>query len=221
MKKRLFYGLTIFALIFAINSKNIVFAESITSEEQILLEESIGDLELDFENIINPSDEDLEQYIDEAIEFEEMQTSVYGARRLYGIDSVFDVIERQYNLKKSFVLNTRDVYNLSRDIQKNVKYINSEVKYIVKDDSRNIDRDDLYDLLDNISDLKVEMKNNEYVAGDIGKTSVRYTKQIKNKDFRNAKLTFIELVELQEEQIQLLKVLLAHTENTIQILENI
>ncbi len=196
--------------------------EEITEEVEELLEEPeeiIEDEELE-ETIDEAVEEEIKEVLDEkeaVEEIEEIKNEVevnsvtpeeLGEKIESGIDKsrkIIDIIENQYNMKKQFVNNTKEAYRLSIEIENGLKNTGLEMKDIVKDEDRTIDKDAYGDIRIITGNIKQQIKGDNYKAGTLSKETVNYVRYVFNGQFRQANKTFKNMLALQEDQLALLR----------------
>lgn len=165
--------------------------------------------QVDIKNDEELDDEELEEAINEVLNLEEKEDrnrleAIYhkGQEK---IQNITNIVEKQYNMKKQFILNTKEVYQLTYEIQEDLRYLGLEMKDIVKNKDRTIDKEAYGEIRENIANLKKDVKENDYIIGNIVKETKKYILLVKNKQFKDAAKTFENILILQEQQIDLLK----------------
>ncbi len=206
------------SLLLVVFSTGFVHAEPHVLPEDVnkVLEEleGITDELLNLDNLSQDSqDPQLEEAIEEVLELEEDESSrLEKLEEIYAkvqekVQDVAEIVERQYNGKKLFVQNVREVYTLTSDLQENLRDVGLEMKAIVKDEERKIDTETYGEIRDSIDNLKREIKENDYIIGEIARETKNYLRLVKNKRFLEAVKSFERILSLQEEQIQLLQII--------------
>ena len=181
--------------------------EELQEEVEEIIEEVEETLEIQEEILDN---EEVEEAIEEAIELEKYEENTFEKIEDYyniGKEKAIKatgIIENQYNKKKQFVQNTKEVYVVTRDIEQGLKDITLEMADIIKDEDRKIDKETYGEIRDNTKELKKEVRENKYMVIEVVRESKNYVVQIKNKEIRNAARTFDKILILQEEQLKTL-----------------
>lgn len=158
------------------------------------------------------NDQKLDQAIDEVLNLEEEAETPHKLSNIHirgynKIKNIADIVENQYKMKKQFLINTGEVYGLAGGIQNDLRYIKLEMKDIVKDDNRTIDKETYGEIRQAIDTLKKDINENDYIVGKIVKETKNYIRLVKGREFQDATRTFEEILILQEQQIDLLKVI--------------
>ncbi|WP_353096987.1 hypothetical protein [Tissierella praeacuta] len=175
------------------------------------------------EDINNP---ELENAIEEVLELQEDTPSTlekidaFYERSSKIVKNIADIVERQYNGKKQLVLNTKEVYELSAELQKNLTSTRLEMTDIIKDKDRKIDAQTYTEIRKTTDTLKKEIKENDYIIGEIAKETKNYIVLVKNKNFKGAIKSFEKILSLQDQQIKLLKIINKNVETLNNILIN-
>jgi len=227
--KKIFTALTLSLLLISFSS-GFVYAETeIIPQEvnDILTElEKIPD---NFSNIKVYGDinnPELEDAIEEILELQDDNPSAFEkVEEIYEkgskvVKTISDIVEKQYNGKKQFVLNTKEVYELSNELQQNLKNVRLEMADIIKDKDRKIDVETYGEIRQSTDTLKKEIKENDYILGEIGKETKNYIVLVKNKNFKGAIKSFERILLLQDQQIELLKIINKNVETLNNILIN-
>lgn len=240
VKKKTFIlilALLVFSFGFAYAETEIIFEEaivpnpvdniiddikgSITDVEEIL--EILQEGSMKQNDIFN--DVELEESINEVLDLEEYE-SMNRLETIYikgkeKIQYIANIVEKQYNMKKQFIANTKEIYDLTYETQRNLRSLGLEMKDIIKDDNRTIDKEDYAEIRGSIDSLKDDIKANNYIMGNVARESRKYIKLVRNKEFINATKTFENILIFQEQQIHLLRII---NENILElkfILENV
>lgn len=206
------------SLLLVVFSTGFVHAEPHVLPEDVnkVLEELEGITEdiLNLDNLSQDSqDPQLEEAIEEVLGLEEDESSrLEKLEEIYAkvqekVQNVAEIVERQYNGKKLFVQNIKEVHTLTSNLQENLKDVRLEMKTIVKDEEREIDVETYGEIRDSIDNLKREIKENDYIIGEIARETKNYLRLVKNKRFLEAVKSFERILSLQEEQIQLLQII--------------
>lgn len=206
------------SLLLVVFSTGFVHAEPHVLPEDVnkVLEELEGITEdiLNLDNLSQDSqDPQLEEAIEEVLELEEDESSrLEKLEEIYAkvqekVQNVAEIVERQYNGKKLFVQNIKEVHTLTSNLQENLRDVGLEMKTIVKDEEREIDVETYGEIRDSIDNLKREIKENDYIIGEIARETKNYLRLVKNKRFLEAVKSFERILSLQEEQIQLLQII--------------
>lgn len=237
MTKKLFVPVLIFVLVFSIGfgyaeTEGLVVEEDLSKSKDII-EDGVRDVE-EFINLFEGTttrQSNIVDYLEVDGAIEEVigldEDSVFDSveniylRGKEKLDYITNVVEKQYKLKKQFVKNTREVYKLTSEIQVNLKKLALEMKDLIKDVDRTMDKEDYADIGEALSNLKNDIKTNEYIAGNVAMESRRYINFVRNREFINANRSFEKLVDAQEKQINLLKNLNNNISDLRIILENI
>lgn len=197
--------------------------QELKEEVEEIIEEVEETLEIQEEIIDN---EYLEEAMDQAIELEKYEENTFEKIEDYyniGKEKAIKatgIIENQYNKKKKFVQNTKEVYVVTRDIEQGLKDITYEMGNIIKDEDRKIDKETYGEIRDNTKELKKEVRENKYMVIEVVRESKNYVVQIKNKEIRNAVKTFDKILILQEEQLRTLYEINGNVNEIKVILEN-
>lgn len=193
--------------------------EFIEDNEEFVEVEEIEELQEEVEEIIEEVEEILEEHeeimdneeLDEAME-EAIELEEYDANKFEKIEDYYNkgkekakvvtnVVENQYNMKKQFVVNTKEVYIVTQDIKYGLKDITYEMAHIIKDEDRKIDKETYGEIRDTTKTLKEEVKENRYMVVNVARETVNYVVQVKNREIRNAAKTFENILVLQEKQL--------------------
>lgn len=187
--------------------------EEITVDVNIMLEELEKAIEkqIGVTNDEEIDDEQLEEAVNQVLDAEEYEdknrletTYLKGQEKA---QEITNIIESQYNMKKQFILNNKGVLGLTYEIQKDLRYLALETKVIVRNKDKTIDKETYGEIRENINHLKTDIRQNDYIIGNIAKETKNYIKLVINKQFKEANKTFKKILVLQEQQIDLLKVI--------------
>lgn len=227
--KKIFTALTLSLLLISF-STGFVYAETDIIPEDV--NEVLNELEKIpdrftnikvYEDINNP---ELENAIEEVLELQEDNPSAFEKveefyeRSSKVVKTIADIVEKQYNGKKQFVFNTKEVYELTNQLQKNLTNVRLEMTDIIKDKDRKIDAETYTEIRRTTDSLKKEIKENDYIIGEIAKETKNYIVLVKNKNFKGAIKSFEKILSLQEQQINLLKIINKNVETLNNILIN-
>lgn len=190
---------------------NEVIDEAIEEEiKEVLEEENIEDImeeveELEEEIIAQPNSVN-------PVEFgEKIEKGIENSRR------IIDIVETQYNMKKQFVENTKEAIQLNTEIRAGLKNIHLEMKEIVKDENRTIDKDTYGNIRVITGNIKNKIRGDNYKFGTLAGETVNYVRYVFTGQFRQANKTFQNILILQENQLALLREL----NNELMALNNI
>ncbi len=91
---------------------------------------------------------------------------------------------------------------------------------IIKDKDRKIDVETYGEIRQTTDTLKKEIKESDYIVGEIAKETKNYIVLVKNKNFKGAIKSFERILLLQDQQIELLKIINKNVETLNNILIN-
>lgn len=138
-------------------------------------------------------------------------------------ERAIDVLQntlRHIEIKAQFVRNTREVWDLNKEIDRNLKQIARELKDIRKSD-RELTAEQFKEIKEIKGELKQDIREAEYRIGSIAKETVIFVKAVKDKKFIKAHDTFNNILILQKQQIEFLEAILKNTSNLLEVLQNI
>lgn len=234
MKKKLF----IFTAVLMIFNAGSVYAatnEVVLKEEiQVVDKVDFELLENDIDDLIKQLEEDetkikenkeiqneeLDKAINEVLTLDETLESEQNMR-YNRIGNVSNIVERQYFMKKQFIINTNELYNLTIEMRKGLENTKLELKDIIRDKDRTIDEQAYKEIRRNINELKMDLKENTYIVGNVGRESINYIRLVSRGEFRKAANTFEQIVLLQDERINLLTTINKSIDDLNTILGNI
>lgn len=208
------------------------FVEDVEVEELEEIEEEIEEIIEDVEEIIEQEeeiieDEELEEAIDEVIELEQEaelnKVEEFEDHYKEGkekVKEIVGIVENQYNKKKQFVANAKEAYVLTKEVEQGLKDIRYEMKEIIQDEDRKIDKETYGEIRETTENLKADVKENKYRIGNIAKETKNYIVLVKNREIRKAIRTFDNILVLQEEQLELLHIINGNVNEVKVILEN-
>jgi len=133
---------------------------------------------------------------------------------------VLQYIVRRIEIKARFVQNTREVWNLNKEIDSTLKQIAGELKDIRKSD-RELTAEQFNEIRQIQREIKHDIREADYRIGSIAKETVVFVRAVKDRKFIKAQDTFNNILTLQEQQIELLNVILKSTTNLLDILQSI
>ena len=209
MKK--FITVLTLSLLLATFSTGFVHAEAQVLPQEV--DEVLNELERMSDNIVDTNNLKLEDAMEEVLELkDDIPAKVERLEGFYykvqdGAKAIAEIVERQYNGKKQFVLNTKEVYELSVQLQEDLSDLRLEMKDLIKDKDREIDKETYGEIRDITNTLKQEIKENDYIVGEIAKEVKTYLRLVKDKKFRDAIRSFERILILQDQQIELLKII--------------
>lgn len=209
MKK--FITVLTLSLLLATFSTGFVHAEAQVLPQEV--DEVLNELERMSDNIVDTNNLKLEEAMEEVLELkDDIPAKVERLEGLYhrvqdGAKAIAEIVERQYDGKKQFVLNTKEVYELSVQLQEDLSDLRLEMKDLIKDKDREIDKETYGEIRDTTNTLKQEIKENDYIVGEIAKEVKTYLRLVKDKKFRDAVRSFERILILQDQQIELLKII--------------
>lgn len=209
MKK--FITVLTLSLLLATFSTGFVHAEAQVLPQEV--DEVLNELERMSDNIVDTNNLKLEEAIEEVLELkDDIPAKVERLEGLYhrvqdGAKAIAEIVERQYDGKKQFVLNTKEVYELSVQLQEDLSDLRLEMKDLIKDKDREIDKETYGEIRNTTNTLKQEIKENDYIVGEIAKEVKTYLRLVKDKKFRDAVRSFERILILQDQQIELLKII--------------
>ncbi|MCR2044519.1 hypothetical protein [Anaerosalibacter massiliensis] len=214
MKKKNLFLLTLLLVVFTTGQ---VFASSDEFDEaeevEVLeLEEEIEEIIEEVEEILDEQENILqeEEIIQEEIEYtlEDVESlTEIGDKIEHGIKKgreILDIVEKQYNMKRQFVHNSKNAYDLTLQAKNDLKDIGIEMKEIIKDKERTIDKETYGKIRELTGSIESAIKESEYIAGSILKESKNYVGYLRNKQFKEAANSFQKILLLQDEQVKLL-----------------
>ena len=209
MKK--FITVLTLSLLLATFSTGFVHAEAQVLPQEV--DEVLNELERMSDNIVDTNNLKLEEAIEEVLELkDDIPAKVERLEGLYhrvqdGAKAIAEIVERQYDGKKQFVLNTKEVYELSVQLQEDLSDLRLEMKDLIKDKDREIGKETYGEIRNTTNTLKQEIKENDYIVGEIAKEVKTYLRLVKDKKFRDAVRSFERILILQDQQIELLKII--------------
>lgn len=209
MKK--FITVLTLSLLLATFSTGFVHAEAQVLPQEV--DEVLNELERMSDNIVDTNNLKLEEAMEEVLELkDDIPAKVERLEGLYhrvqdGAKAIAEIVERQYDGKKQFVLNTKEVYELSVQLQEDLSDLRLEMKDLIKDKDREIDKETYGEIRNTTNTLKQEIKENDYIVGEIAKEVKTYLRLVKDKKFRDAVRSFERILILQDQQIELLKII--------------
>lgn len=224
MKKK-FSLILAFIIIFSCIGGNTYLAsseETLNQDEmkyeiQSVLDEIELNVEKNIKSIEDNEKIDMESSIDKSIKDNEDMANTYSIQTFQEKDQslvskirdryiqVTNLIERQYNFKKTFVQNTRQSYQLIKQLEKDFLNISSELRSIFNDESVNLPEEDFYKIMSELKSLNLELKNSDYQTGNITKEYLNYIKLIFSREISLAANQFELIVQEQFKQIKLLE----------------
>lgn len=177
--------------------------ETLEEQEAIADDEKINDEELEeaIDEVINLEEADLE----EGTELNRIEEIYYKGQQR--VKKVVNIVEKQYNMKKQFVQNAKEAYMLTTQVEAGLKDVGQEIKDIIKDKERTIDKETYGNIRETTTNLKEEVRENDYMVGTIIKETRNYIVLVKNRQFRDAAQTFENILLLQEQQLDLLHII--------------
>lgn len=177
--------------------------ETLEEQEAIADDEKINDEELEeaIDEVINLKEADLE----EGTELNRIEEIYYKGQQR--VKKVVNIVEKQYNMKKQFVQNAKEAYVLTTQVEAGLKDVGQEIKDIIKDKERTIDKETYGNIRETTTNLKEEVRENDYMVGTIIKETRNYIVLVKNRQFRDAAQTFENILLLQEQQLDLLHII--------------
>lgn len=218
MKKRLLIFLVTLITLF---SSSQVFAKDISdkkiTEEIVNVEEIIENLDEVSKEQDKITDNELNNTIDEVIKLQEhdLQNERDFRDKLQkgvnGTNKVIDIVNRQIQMKSQFIQNIIEVYNTAAKIEKDMISIKNELNDIITSNERDLTGEEYEQIKKSIKELKREAKEADYIAGSILKETKNYIGHVRKKEFRKAIISFERIVELQQQQIEMLKTLEKNT----------
>ncbi|MEY8304281.1 hypothetical protein [Anaerosalibacter bizertensis] len=227
MKKKSLFLLSLLLITFSTSHVLASSDDVIPTDEVEVLE-----LEEEIEGLIEEVDEIIEENQEIINEEEEIEEELEEIENLTELgdkieDSIkksrfiLDAIENQYNMKRQFVHNSKDAYNLTIQLKNNLNEVNGEIKNIIKDKDKTIDKETYGEIREITSHISSAIKESEYIAGSILRETKNYAGYLKNRQFKEASKSFQRILSLQNEQINLLKTVNEDIGQLNIILENI
>jgi len=230
MKRKSLFLLTLLLVVFSTGQVLATGDEVIEADDSEVLE-----LEKEVEEIIEDIEEVLEEQEDiieeEEIIEEELELRANDVESIPELDNIIgdsikkgrnilDTIENQYNLKKQFVNNSKTAYTLTVKVKDDLKDVSLEMKDIVKDKERKIDKETYGEIRETTGDIEKAIKESEYLAGSILRETKNYVGYLRNKEFEKASESFQQILLLQEYQVNLLTTVNQNIIELKTILEN-